>query len=65
MKQLDLHEGIKKLKTFLTLSNQEIANLIRVMGKNNVSDLDHTDLVCTTIDLARLTGLKWLNGKHP
>ncbi len=53
MKQLDLHEGIKKLKTFLTLSNQEIANLIRVMGKNNVSDLDHTDLVCTTIDLAR------------
>jgi glutamate synthase domain-containing protein 2 len=65
MKQLDLDEGIKKLKNFLSISNQEIATLVRVTGKNDVSDLDHTDLVCTTLDLARLTGLKWLNGKHP
>jgi glutamate synthase domain-containing protein 2 len=65
MKQLDLDEGVKKLKNFLTISNQEINNLVRVVGKNNVSNLDHTDLVCTTYDLARLTGLKWLNGKHP
>jgi methylamine---glutamate N-methyltransferase subunit C len=65
MKQLDLDEGIKKLKTFLSISNQELATLIRMVGKNDVSLLDHTDLVCNTLDLAQLTGLKWLNGKHP
>jgi len=65
IKQLDLDEGIEKLRNFLTISNKEIATLVRVVGKNNVSDLDHTDLVCNTLDLARLTGLKWLNGKHP
>lgn len=65
LKQLDLDEGIRKLKAFLSISNQELATLVRVVGKNNVSDLDHNDLVCNTLDLARLTGLKWLNGKHP
>jgi methylamine---glutamate N-methyltransferase subunit C len=63
MKQLDLDEGVKKLKNFLSISNNELATLVRVMGKNNVSSLDHNDLVCTTPDLARLTGLKWMNGK--
>lgn len=62
-KQLDLDEGVKNLKNFLSISNHELATLVRVMGKNNVSQLDHNDLVCTTPDLARLTGLRWMNGK--
>lgn len=65
IKQLDRDEGIEKLRNFLIISNKEIATLVRLVGKNNVSDLDHTDLVCNTLDLARLTGLIWLNGKHP
>ena len=63
VKQLDVEEGIAKLSNFVTTATQEIANLTRIVGKDDVNKLDRDDLVAMDKDLAVITGTKWLNGK--
>lgn len=61
--QVDLAEGIKKLSNFIEISTKEIANLTRIVGKDNISKLNPEDLVSVDMDLARLTGVRWINGE--
>ena len=62
VKQLDVEEGIKKLSNFIKISNQEIANLTRIVGKDDIGKLNSDDLVSINKDLAIITGIRWLNG---
>jgi glutamate synthase domain-containing protein 2 len=64
MKQLDIDEGVKKLTNFINTSTNEIANLARIVGKNDVKLLDKDDLVSMNKDLSSITGVKWVNGKY-
>ncbi len=63
MKQLGVDKGVKKLRNFIEVSTNEIANLTRIVGKNNVNMLDKDDLVSMNRDLSRITGVKWVDGE--
>jgi glutamate synthase domain-containing protein 2 len=62
--QVDLENSVKKLSQFIEISTKEIANLTRIVGKNDVSKLDKEDLVSIDRDLARATGVRWVNGEY-
>jgi len=62
IKQVDLSDGVRKLNNFIEVSTKEIANFTRIVGKNDVSMLDKDDLVSVDRDLARATGVRWING---
>lgn len=63
--QVDPEEATMKLCNFIELSTKEIANLTRIVGKNNISHLNKDDLVSVDRDLSRLTGVRWINGELP
>lgn len=62
VKQLSVEEGIRKLSNFVKVSTDEIANLARIVGKNDIGLLDGSDLFSLDKDLAKLAGLRWLDG---
>jgi hypothetical protein len=47
----------------MRVSNEEITNFARIVGKDDVAKLNKDDLVALNRDLADVTGVKWLNGK--
>ena len=63
LQQLNVDEGIRKLTNFMNISNLEVANLTRIVGKDDVRKLGTENLVALEKDLAEVTGIKWLNGK--
>ncbi len=63
LQQLNVDEGIRRLTNFMNISNVEVANLVRIVGKDDVKKLGLEDLVAMKKDLAEVTGVKWLNGK--
>jgi glutamate synthase domain-containing protein 2 len=62
-KQLGFEEGVRKLSNFIRTSTEEIANLTRVVGKDDVRKLDLGDLISLNKDLALITGTRWLSGE--
>jgi glutamate synthase domain-containing protein 2 len=64
LQRLDVDEGIHRLTNFMNVSNLEMANFARIVGKADVRKLDIGDLVSLERDLAEITGVKWLNGKN-
>ncbi len=64
VKQLDVEKGIKKLTNFIKVSTQEIANLTRIVGKDDVNKLDSHDLVSMNKEMAMITGTRWINGEY-
>jgi glutamate synthase domain-containing protein 2 len=62
VKQLDVEEGIATLSNFVTTATQEMANLTRIVGEDDVNKLDSDDLVAMNKDL--VTGTKWLHSAH-
>jgi glutamate synthase domain-containing protein 2 len=62
-KQLGLEAGVRNLSNFIGTSTEEIANLTRVVGKDDVRKLDLGDLVSLNKDLALITGARWLSGE--
>jgi len=64
MKQINIDEGVKKLKNFINISTQEIANLTRIVGKNDINKLNKDDMVSMDRNLSMITGVKWVNGKN-
>ena len=62
VKQLNVDVGIKKLSNFIQVSNEEIANFARIVGKNDISMLNSSDLVSLSRKLSILIGVQWLNG---
>ncbi len=64
IQRLDVDEGVRRLTNFMHVSNQEIANLVRIVGKNDIRKLGIEDLVALDKDLSKATGIKWLNGEN-
>jgi len=64
VQRLDVDEGIRKLTNFINVSNLEIANILRIVGKDDVEKLGLEDLVALKKDLAEVTGVMWINGKN-
>jgi glutamate synthase domain-containing protein 2 len=64
MKQLNINEGVKRLTNFIELSIEEIANLTRIVGKDDVNKLDKNDLISINKDLSCICGIRWLNGEY-
>jgi glutamate synthase domain-containing protein 2 len=62
MQQLNVEEGVVKLSNFLRISMEEVNNLTRMVGKDDVKLLEKEDLVSLTRELAMITGVEWLNG---
>ncbi|HEY0196443.1 MAG TPA: FMN-binding glutamate synthase family protein, partial [Methanobacterium sp.] len=63
VKQIDIEEGVKRLTNFIKLSTREIENLTRIVGKNDVNQLDKADIISINKDLSEICGVKWLGGK--
>lgn len=61
MQQLDVEDGVGKLSNFLQISMEEMKNLTRMVGKDDVKLLRKEDLVSLTRELAMITGVKWLD----
>ena len=61
-KQLNVEKGVERLSNFIQVSTQEIANLARIVGKDDIAKLDLGDLVSMKKGLHVLTGAKWLKG---
>jgi glutamate synthase domain-containing protein 2 len=64
MKQLEMDEGITKLSNYMELSIEEIENLTRIVGKNDINQLNRDDLIAARRELAMLTYVKWMNGEN-
>lgn len=61
--QLDVERGIGKLSNFIRTSTEEVAELARIVGKDDIKKLNADDIVAIKRDLAEFTGVKWINGK--
>ena len=61
-KQLSVEKGVERLSNFVRVSTEEIANLTRIVGKDDIGKLDLSDLVSMKKGLRVITGAKWLNG---
>jgi methylamine---glutamate N-methyltransferase subunit C len=64
VQRLNVEEGIRKLTNFINVSNLEIANLLRIIGKDDTEKLGIEDLVALKKELSEATGVKWINGKN-
>ncbi|MDD1708416.1 MAG: DUF2769 domain-containing protein [Methanoregulaceae archaeon] len=56
----DISKGISRLGNFIRVMTGEIADLSRIVGKENVHDLTCEDLVSFNRDLALITGCPWV-----
>ncbi|SNQ59616.1 glutamate synthase-related protein [Candidatus Methanoperedens nitratireducens] len=59
--QLNVEKGVEKLTNFIEVSTREIANLARIVGKDDINKLDSNDLVSMNRELAAITGTRWMN----
>jgi glutamate synthase domain-containing protein 2 len=64
MEQLDINQGVTKLSNYIELSTEEIANLTRIVGKNDICKLSREDLISSNRDMATATGVRWINGEY-
>ncbi len=64
VKQLNVDEGVRRLTNFVNVSNLEVANLLRIIGKNDIKKIAVEDLVALGKELSEVTGVKWINGKN-
>ena len=63
MKQVDIDEGVERLTNFIKLSTEEISSLTRIVGKDDINQVDKEDIVSLNRDLSEICGIRWLNGK--
>jgi glutamate synthase domain-containing protein 2 len=61
--KLKVDEGTRRLTNFIRVSNQEMANIARIVGKDDLAKLNKEDLVAFNKDLAEVSGVRWLSGK--
>ena len=64
IEQIDVEKGVQRLTNYIATSTKEIAQLTRIVGKNDVNNLDLEDLVSLDKDLAKISGVKWLDGEQ-
>lgn len=58
-KHLDVEEGIRRLKNFVKVSTEEIAEFARIVGKDDVNKFASDDLVAMNKHLSEMTGVRW------
>jgi glutamate synthase domain-containing protein 2 len=63
VRQLDVDEGVKRLSNFIRVATAEVAELTRIVGKDDVKKLDRDDLVALNRELAEITGTRWVDGR--
>jgi glutamate synthase domain-containing protein 2 len=56
-------EAGRRLASFVRVRTEEMANLARIAGRDRLTDLGRDDLVSVDRDLARLTGVRWMDGR--
>ena len=64
VKQLNVESGIKRLTNFIATATAEVAELTRIVGKDDVKKLDRSDLVALNKELAEITGTTWVDGRY-
>ena len=57
-KRLDVEKGAQKAANFISALTDEVKALARICGKDNVHDLDKSDMAAIDPELARITGVK-------
>src|SRR5947209_5689586 len=67
--RLDVEEGARRMRNYLTVMTLELTALARACGKSNVHHLEREDLVALTVEAAAmakvpLAGTSWIPG-HP
>jgi glutamate synthase domain-containing protein 2 len=65
--RLDVEEGARRMKNYLTVMTLELTALARACGKSNVHHLEREDLVALTVEAAAmanvpLAGTSWIPG---
>ena len=60
LRELDVPKSIQKLENFINVSTEEISEFIRIIGKNDIHDLNKDDLISLNSDLSKLADVKWL-----
>ncbi len=63
VQRLNIDEGVRRLTNFINVSNIEVANITRIVGKDDVKKLGMEDLVALKKELSEVTGAKWVDGK--
>ena len=53
--------ALKNLPVFIKISTREIADLARIVGKNDIKKLNKDDIFSFSKDLSELAGIQWLN----
>lgn len=53
-KQLNIAAGTRKLKNFIKVATEEVAGITRAVGKDDIADLDGSDLVTLNRELAEI-----------
>src|SRR4030043_200265 len=56
-KQLNIEEGVRKLGNFIKVLTEEIAELARIVGKNDVNDFSSENLVSIQKEMAEICGV--------
>ncbi|MGA2572774.1 MAG: glutamate synthase-related protein [Candidatus Methanomethylicaceae archaeon] len=60
-RNLSIELGIRRLSNFIRISTEEIANITRIVGKDDVRKLCIEDLVSMKKELSEMTGTRWLS----
>lgn len=60
LQELNVPHSIHKLENFIKVSNEEIAGFSRIIGKNNIQNINKDDLISLNRELSEIAGLKWL-----
>ncbi len=60
LKELNVSSSIQNLENFIKVSNTEISEFVRIVGKKDINDLNKEDLVSLNCDLSKFTGINWL-----
>jgi glutamate synthase domain-containing protein 2 len=60
VRQCEVEEGIRKLRNYLRVMTEEIAELTRIVGKTDIHDLNPEDLVALTREASQVTGCAWV-----
>lgn len=68
--RLDVEEGARRIRNFLTVLTMEAQTLARACGKSHLHNLEPEDLAALSIEAAAMAGVPlagtdWIPGKEP
>jgi hypothetical protein len=68
--RLDIEEGARRVRNFLTVLTMEAQTLARACGKSHLHNLESEDLAALTVEAAAMAGVPlagtdWIPGRPP